>query len=50
MPLKLDGWMTCDVTSFSTVPVGIWCQNDVVPAGVFQSYRDDERLIMKGCV
>ena len=32
---KLDGWMTCDFTSFSTV---------------FQSYQDDERLIMKGCV
>ena len=27
--------MTCDLTSFSTV---------------FQSYRDDERLIMKRCV
>ena len=27
--------MTCDFTSFSTV---------------FQSYQDDERLIMKGCV
>ena len=32
---KMDGWMTCDVTSFSTV---------------FQSYQDNERLIMKGCV
>ena len=31
----MDGWMTCDFTSFSTV---------------FQSYQDDERLIMKGCV
>ena len=27
--------MTCDFTSFSAV---------------FQSYKDDERLIMKGCV
>ena len=32
---RMDGWMTCDFTSFSTV---------------FQSYQDDERLIMKGCV
>ena len=32
---RIDGWMTCDFTSFSTV---------------FQSYQDDERLIMKGCV
>ena len=32
---KMDGWMTCDFTSFSAV---------------FQSYQDDERLIMKGCV
>ena len=31
----MDGWMTCDFTSFSTV---------------FQSYQDDERLIMKDCV
>ena len=31
----LDGWLTCDFASFSTV---------------FQSYQDDERLIMKGCV
>ena len=30
-----DGWMTCDFTSISTV---------------FQSYHDDERLIMNGCV
>ena len=29
----LDGWMTCDFTSFSTV---------------FQSYQDDGRVIMKG--
>ena len=27
-----DGWMTCNFTSFSTV---------------FQSYQDDERLIVK---
>ena len=31
----LDGWITCDFTSFSTV---------------FQSYQDDGRLIMNGCV
>ena len=31
----VDGWVTCDFTSFSIV---------------FQSYQDDERLIMKGCV
>ena len=33
--IKMDGWMTCDFTSFSTV---------------FQSYQGDGRLIMKGCV
>ena len=33
--LYMDGWMTCDFTSFSTV---------------FQSYQDGGRLIMKGCV
>ena len=33
--VQKDGWMTCDVTSFSTV---------------FQSYQDEERLIMKGRV
>ena len=33
--LPIDGWMTCDFTSFSTV---------------FQSYQDDGRIIMKGCV
>ena len=32
---KKNGWMACDFTSFSTV---------------FQSYEDNERLIMKGCV
>ena len=31
----MDGWMTCEFTSFSTV---------------FQSYQNDARLIMKGCV
>ena len=31
----MDGWMTCDFTSFPTV---------------FQSYHDDGRLIMKRCV
>ena len=31
----IDGRMTCDFTSFSTV---------------FQSYQKDERLKMKGCV
>ena len=33
--VQMDGWMTCDFTSFSRV---------------FQSYQDDERLLMKGCV
>ena len=33
--LKMDGRMIWNFTSFSTV---------------FQSYQDDERLIMKGCV
>ena len=32
---KMDGWITCDFTSFSTV---------------FQSYQDDVWMIMKGCV
>ena len=32
---KMDGWITCDFTSFSTV---------------FQIYQDDGRLIIKGCV
>ena len=32
---RMDGWMTCDFTSFSTV---------------FQSYQDDGRMIMKRCV
>ena len=31
----MDGWMTCDVTSFLTV---------------FQSYQDDGRMIMEGCM
>ena len=31
----MDEWMTCDLTSFLTV---------------FQSYQDDVRMIMKGCV
>ena len=31
----MEGRMTCDFTSYSTV---------------FQSYQDDEMLIMKGCV
>ena len=31
----MDGWMTCDFTSFLTV---------------FQSYQDDVWMIMKGCV
>ena len=30
-----NGWMTCDFMSFSTI---------------FQSYQDDEWMIMKGCV
>ena len=33
--IQVDGWMTCDFTSFLTV---------------FQSYQDDVRMIMKGCV
>ena len=33
--IKMDGWMICDFTSFSTV---------------FKSYQNDGRLIMKGCV
>ena len=32
---RMDGWMSCDFTSFLTV---------------FQSYQDDVRMIMKGCV
>ena len=32
---SVDGWMTCDFTSFLTV---------------FQSYQDDVWMIMKGCV
>ena len=32
---KMDGWMTCDFASFLTV---------------FQSYQDDIRMTMKGCV
>ena len=32
---SIDGWMICDFTSFSAV---------------FQSYHDDGRMIMKGCV
>ena len=35
MSYLIDGWMTCDFTSFSTI---------------FQSYQDDGRLIMKGCM
>ena len=35
MKREIGGWMTFDVTSFSTV---------------FQSYQGDERMIMKGCV
>ena len=31
----MDGWMTCDFTSFLTV---------------FQSYQDDVLMMMKGCV
>ena len=32
---NIDGWRTCDFTSFSTV---------------FQSYQDDGQMTMKGCV
>ena len=35
LQFTLDGWMNCDFTSFLTV---------------LQSYQDDGRLIMKGCV
>ena len=31
----MDGWMTCDFTSFLTV---------------FQLYQDDVGMIMRGCV
>ena len=31
----VDGWIICDFTAISTV---------------FQSYQEDERIIMKGCV
>ena len=31
----IDGWMICDFTSFLTV---------------FESYQDDGRLVIKGCV
>ena len=34
-PKDEDGWMTCNFTYFSTV---------------FQSYQDDGRMKMKGCV
>ena len=33
--VSLDGWMTCDFTSFSTL---------------FQLYQDDRQMIIKGCV
>ena len=33
--IQVDGWMTCNFMSFLTV---------------FQSYQDDVRMIMKGCV
>ena len=32
---EMDGWINCDFTSFPTV---------------FQSYQDDGRVIVKGCV
>ena len=32
---SMDGWMTCDLTSFLSV---------------FQSYQDDVWMVMKGCV
>ena len=35
MGVKIDGWMTCNFTSFLTV---------------FQSYQDDVGMIMRGCV
>ena len=33
--IRMDGWMTCDFTSF---------------LAVFQTYQDDVWMIMKGCV
>ena len=33
--LDMDGWMTCNFTSYSTI---------------FQLYHDDGRMIMKDCV
>ena len=33
--MHIGGWMTCDITSISTV---------------YRSYLDDGRVIMKGCV
>ena len=33
--VNMNGWITCDFMSVSTA---------------FQSYQDDERLIMKGCL
>ena len=35
LKVLMDGWMICDFTSFSTI---------------FQSYQDDGRMIVKGCV
>ena len=40
----MDGWMTCDLMSFSTVFQSY--QDD----GLFQSYRADGQMITKGCV
>ena len=34
LALIIDGWMTCNFSSFLTV---------------FQLYENDERMIMKGC-
>ena len=35
MDERMDGWMLCDFKSFSTV---------------FQSYEDNGRMVMRGCV
>ena len=35
IPLPVNGWITCDFMFVSTV---------------FQSYEDDEQVIIKGCV
>ena len=41
----MDGWMTCNFMSFSTV-----FQSYQDKGKLFQSYQDNGKLIMKGCV